>query len=345
MKNRLLDAYANPDRKFCYYTGQNNPVIASALGLKQWDWTPQPTANIEPYFWNTHTIPLTFGCPPKMTSEGKEWIEPLITDPAQVYDVKVPDVSTGRSGEILELAAGMLKELPGDTLIRLPDIQSPLGVCELMWDQNFYMSLLTNPDEVRHLVEKVTTFIISYVKAFQELLGDRYNPACHPQLWSDPAGYYISDDANSMVSPDMHKELCIDVINRITDACGPLFYHSCTFTDPYIDNIQQVKNVKAINWSVGTSMDPARIIATFSGKTVLAPHLGKDMHTEGGVTALGREFNDEVDLFRYFLDSMHKDTTMNIIIHDNLLEDIDKVVRIYRLFDEYGYTPRAVGAA
>ncbi len=337
---KLNNALENPTNKFCFYTGQNVPKIADALEIEQWDWTPQPTANIEPYYWNTHTIALAFGCQPKFTSEGREWIEPLITKLEQVHDIAVPDLYAGRTGEILNLARKMMRDLPADTLIRLPDIQSPLGVCELMWDQSFYIALLSNPDEINILLNKVTTFIIDYVNELKAILGKRYNPACHPQLWSDPAGYYISDDANSMVSPEMHYPLSVEYINKITADCGPVFYHSCTFSDPYIDNIKKVNNKKAINWSTGTSMNPAKIMKIFSGETLLAPHLGKGIHEEAGMIKLGMGFQDEVDVFKYFLDSMVDNTTMNIVIHESLFDDIDTMKRIYRLFHEYGYTPQ-----
>lgn len=340
---RLNAAYQNPDQKFCFFTGQNNTKVAEALGVKQWDWTPQPTANIEPYYWNTHTIPLAFGCKPIFTSEGKEWLEHLIKDASQVRDIKVPDVYEGRTGEILEIASKIKEELPEDTLIRLPDIQSPLGVCELMWDDSFYMALITHPDEIRALLDKITEFIIQYVNAFKNILGDQYNPSCHPQVWSDPSGYYISDDVNSMVSPEMHASLCVDYINRITEACGPLFYHSCTFTDPYIENMKKVKDKKLINWSVGTSMDPARIIKIFSGETFLAPHIGKNCYQEETFLNMEQTFKCEVDVIRYFLDSMRENTTMNIVLHEGLLEDVELTKEIYYLFKEYGYIPEDYG--
>lgn len=339
MIERLNDAYQDPTQKFCFVTGQNDTKVAEALGVKQWDWTPQPTANIEPYFWNTHTIPLAFGCKSIKTSEGKEWLEHLIKDSSQVQDIIIPNVYEGRTGEILEIARKMKEELPEDTLIRLPDIQSPLGVCELMWDDSFYMALITNPDEIRALLDKITEFIIQYVNAFKNILGDRYNPSCHPQVWSDPAGYYISDDVNSMVSPDMHASLCVEYINKITKVCGPLFYHSCTFTDPYIENMKSIKDKKLINWSVGTSMDPAKIIEIFSGETFLAPHIGKNVHKEETLLNLDQSFADEVEVVQYFLDSMKENTTMNIILHEGLLEDVELTKKIYFLFKEYGYAP------
>jgi len=205
MQQRIVEAYHHPDRKVCFYTGQNDRGIANALGLKSWDWTPQKSANVEPWFWNTHTMALAFGCQPVFTSEGKEWIGDRISDVEQVADIKIPNVREGRTGEILQKMAEMLENLPADTLIRLPDIQSPLGVAELMWDQSFYMALLTNPEEVHQLLEKIS----------------------------------------------------FNYINRITRELGPLFYHSCTWTDPYFENIEKLEGVRAVIWSFGTSADPA----------------------------------------------------------------------------------------
>jgi hypothetical protein len=340
MKKRLLDAFNNPTTKFCYYTGQNNPDISKMFNISQWDWTPQSTINIEPHYWKTHTIPLAFGCKKKLTSEGNEWISPLITHPDQVYDIQIPDIYSGRTGEILNEGINLMKNHPEDVLIRLPDVQSPLGICELMWDQAFYLHLITNPDQIKVLLDKITIFIINYVKEFQSILGERYNPACHPHLWSDPCGYYISDDANSMVSPDMHMELSIDYINRITEELGPVFYHTCTLTDQYLENILKVKNMKCLNWSAGTSMDPAKIIEIFSGKVLLAPHLGLNIHEEENILNLEYSFDDEISVFKYFLDSMKANTTMNIVLHESLFENRDKIIRIYNLFKKYGYIPQ-----
>ncbi len=74
----------------------------------------------------------------------------------QIHEVEIPEVHTGRTGEILEKMSLLLETLPEDIQIRLPDIQSPLGVAELMWDQSFYLALLTNPEEVHILLENIT---------------------------------------------------------------------------------------------------------------------------------------------------------------------------------------------
>ncbi len=340
-KSQLIEAYSKPLKKFCYYTGKNDQMISKRLGLKYWDWTPNQCVNIEPYFWNTHTIPLTFGCKPVFTSERKEWIQKIISSPEQVQDIQVPDVYTGRTGEILNIALKLVDDLPEDYQIRLPDIQSPLGVAELMWDDSFYMALLTNPDEIHQLLEKISRFIVSYVNEIKKILGKRYNPSCHPQIWSDSDGYYISDDVNSMVSPEMHDEYSIQYINRLTEELGPVHYHSCTWTDQYLDNIDKIKNKKAVNWSTGTSADPAILLERYSGKTLICPHIGKGTHLEEGITKLNKSITDEVELIRYYLDNMQENTTMYMWLHDDLFDDSDMMIKIYELFHSYGYSPQS----
>ena len=339
MRKRISEAYNDPSGKRCFYTGQDYPDVASALGVKSWDWTPQKSINVEPWFWNTHTLALAFGCKARFTSEGKEWIEDLITEPDQVHELEIPDVRSGRTGEILDEMERLLKVQPEDTLIRLPDIQSPLGVAELIWDQSFYIALITNPAEMHVLLEKITTFTINYIMEIKRVLGNRYNPATHPHIWSTGDGYYISDDVNSMISPEQHMEYSIRYINRLTKVLGPVHYHSCTWTDIYFENIEKLVNVKAANWSFGTSADPAEIIRRFSGRFFLTPHMGLNTHLESGITSLRREIHSAYDLTKYLLDNMLDDTSLYIVYQEDLCQDIQQMKRIVALMKERGFYP------
>ncbi|MFW5804045.1 MAG: hypothetical protein ACOCWG_02320 [bacterium] len=230
--------------------------------------------------------------------------------------IKIPDIGSGRTGEILELTENLLKEYPEDVLIRFPDIQSPLGVAELMWDDSFYISLLTDPGAVHILLKKITTFIISYIKELQGILGTRANPCCFPHIWSSPEGYYIADDTNSMVSPELHLEYSVNYINQITEAVGPVHYHSCTWSPIYFENIKKIKNTKTKNWSIIVSSDPLEILREFSENTFLAPHI-HNMHIEDNVKKLG--LHSEYEVVKYLLDNMQQDITLYLHIYDDLL--------------------------
>lgn len=339
MHRKIQEAYLHPERKSCFYTGQNNPLVAKALAVSKWDWTPVKTANVEPWSGSTHTLALAFGCEAIFTSEGKEWISPLISEAAQVGDIEMPEVWSGRTGEILHRMKEMMQELPPDTLIRLPDIQSPLGVAELMWDQSFYLALLTDPALVHQLLEKITLFTISYINEIKKILGSRYNPACHPQVWSPPEGFYMSDDVNSMLSPEQHMEFSINYINRISRELGALFYHSCTWTEPYFENMGKLEGVRAINWSFGTSADPAELMERFSGKYLLIPHIDRGVHLEEGITRLDKGIQSEYDLTKYLLDHMQNNTSLYIWFQPDLCQDVEQMKKIYALMQERGYAP------
>ena len=335
----LQQAYLYPDKKFCYYSGKNNPKAAEILGLENWDWTPQNTVNIEPWYWNTHTLALAFGCPVMLTSEGKEWIKPLLNDPGEIDKLKVPELYSGRTGQILDSIKRILDNYPEESLVRLPDIQSPLGVAELIMGEALYFALLTESAKIHDLLLKITDFIIPYISEIKNICKSRFNPACHPQVWSDPIGYYISDDANSMVSPEMHEEFSVEYINRITAELGPVFYHTCTWTEAYLENIRKVNNKKLVNWSTGTSMDPALIIQENSGKVLMAPHIGAGTHREGSLVKAGLDFQDEAELLRYLLDNMQDNSTLYLSFEESLFEQPDIFRKIYNHLSERGYTP------
>lgn len=339
MKEQLLEIYKDPSRRTCFFTGEDRVSAAKVLAVDSWDWSPQTSINVEPWYWNTHTLALAFGCKPKLTSEGKEWIEPMITSVNQVYDIEIPDPWSGRTGEILREIERLLEAHPENTLIRLPDIQSPLGVAELMWDQSFYIALITNPDDIHALLEKITEFTIKYISEIKRVLGNRYNPATHPHIWSSPEGYYISDDVNSMISPEQHMEYSINHINRITKVLGPVHYHSCTWTELYFDNIDKLENVKAANWSFGTSDDPAEIIKRFSGKYFLTPHLGLNTHKESGITRLEKDIHSAFDLTKYLLDHMLENTSLYFVFQEDLCKDPQQLKDIFHLMKERGFTP------
>ncbi|MFP4060878.1 MAG: uroporphyrinogen decarboxylase family protein [bacterium] len=342
MKNFITDLYDNPDQKFCIYSGGANQEVSKKLNVHHWDWTPSVPVTPEPFYGLTHTIPLAMGCEKLFTSEGKEWVSPCINQPEDVKHVRIPDVYEGRTGEILNLIRNMLNEDP-QVDIRFPDIQSPLGVAELMWGESFYTSLITNPGEIHELLDKITQFIVSYIKELQNIMGSRYNPSCFPQVWSQAPGYYIADDTNSMVSPEMHREFSVNYINRITEEAGPVYYHSCTWHPQYFENIKSIRNAKIKNWSMIVSCDPAMIIREFSGTTVLAPHIHLDMHNENGIKNIGKNLNSEYDVVKYLLDNMQGNTTLYLQFYDDLVKETDKIISIYRLLDDYRYTPQRHG--
>lgn len=340
MAARLEQAYANPKQKFCFYSA-NGEVTGSARlnAMPLWDWTPFRTHGGG---GSTCIVPLAFGCAPMPMSEGKEWVKPLITDPAQVRGLNIPDPLCGRTGDVIRQLAQLAHTVPPGERVRNPDIQSPLGIAELMWDESFYTALIEYPSEMHDLLEKITTFQIEYIRAIQQAAGDRYNPCGFPLIWSSGSGTMLADDTLSLISPAMHAEFSLPYVNRIAAAVGPLYYHSCTWRAPYYDNIRQLKNIRAFNWNPGNSDDPASLIRAFSGSAVLALHLVRDMHKDNDVLSLGYNFADEAEFFEYCLDAMTEESCLYWWF-GNICQKGPVIEKIVDLLHKRGYTPQAAG--
>ena len=334
----LLDAWAHPTRKACFYTGAAVTGSNRLNAMRRWDWTPVRWRGVTGS--STIMFPLALGCPAVRTSEGGEWLAPIFTRPDQVDAFVAPDVHTGRTGEVLRSLQAVLDETGPRGIVVMADIQSPLQVAELMWDESFYIALIEAPDAVCALLDKVTAFIVEFIREFQRLAGERLNAAGWPSIWSDHVGTMVSDDTMSLLSPAMHRQFSVPYLNRIAEACGPLIYHSCTWRRRYFDNIHAIGPVKSYNWNPGNSDDPAELIREFSGRALIAPHLCLDMHRDNDVLALNKGFADEAEFFEYHLDCMRDDTCMYWYF-SNIVQKGPVMERIYDLLDARGYTPAA----
>ncbi len=337
MISRLRQAFANPSSGGVFYSANGTPTGSARLNDRpNWDWTPQQT------HWagggvTTCMFAQALGCEPD-SIDGRPWIKKLIHDPAQVKDIGVPDLYAGWPGNVLRHMLEQAKTLPPDDLIRCPDIQSPLGVAELIWDESFYTGFYEFPEAIHALLDTITTYQIAYIQEFNRQLGPRLNPCGFPAIWADGPGTMIADDTMSLVSPEMHAEFSLPYLNRIADATGPIYYHSCTWNDKYFANIHNIHNVRAYNWACGDSIDFAIIAREFGGRAVLAPHLVIDMHKEKGTRTWGRSFADEFDFFRYMVESTPASATLSFWF-SNIVQKGEIMERIFAYLQERGHTP------
>jgi len=342
MAEILHDAYAHPAQPGVYYAGWDTTGSDRLNRLGRWDWRPSAQRGVD----NAGTIlfPLALGCPPRETSDGRRWIEKIISSPDQAVNFTPPNVHTGYAGDVLRRLTTLRAELPDDVLLSDPDTQSPLGVAELLWDDSFYTALLETPAAVHALLDRITDFIIAFVQEVQQIAGERFNPCGWPGLWAQGRGTMVADDTMSLISPVLHAEFSLPYLNRLARACGPLFYHSCTWRHSYFANIHAVEHVVAYNWNPGNSDDSALIMREFGGKAVLAPHLCAEMHQDNDVLALDQHFADEADFFRYLLDNVPANACAYFYFSD-VCQKGDIIDRIYDLLHERGYTPQARGVA
>ena len=348
MLNLLAQAYQKPDRQFCFYASADSWDGAGLASeklkrLPGWEWKPVKEGTYQG--GGTAMTPITFGCEPFETPEGRLWCKKMIHDIGQIKDIAVPDIYTGQTGRVLKSLQETMRTLPENAFVHMCDIQSPLGCAEVMWDDSFYTALIEYPQAIHKLLDKIDLFLSRFIKELHRVAQGRMIPSVCPPVWAPPGkGYYISDDTMSLISPAMHREFGVTYLNRITEACGPLYYHSCTWRAKYFNNIHQLNNVALLNWNAGNSDDPKTIIAEFSGKAILAPHIVIDMHRDNDVLQWNPNFQDEAEFLKYFLDNLRGNSCMYFWF-SNLIQKGAIMEQIYNLLHERGYSPQAKGVA
>jgi len=332
--NELRLAYAKPNEHRVLYCGSDVTASDRLNSLTFWHYKPTKIRSVSAdkvsYIGNA-LIAQSLGCDDVFTSTGKEWMKPLITDPADAKKIKTPNLYDTRAGQVILAAKEITEELDSaalDTKIVIPDTAAPLSIAELMWDDTFYECLTDDASSVHSLLQKITDFTIEFTLEFKRIVGDRYAPCPWPGVWSEGSGCYLGDDAMSLVSPKMHLEFSVPYINQISKSCGGLYYHSCSWYEQYFDNIAKIEGVKLYNWNPGNSTDSAVIMREFGGKAVLAPHITKNMHLDNDIIKLGQDFADEFELFKYIYDNIPVNSAV-IFYFSDICNDKELIERIY----------------
>jgi hypothetical protein len=223
-------------------------------------------------------IPAAFGCEVVWHEDNFPSVKPLpLAEPAKVYALPRPAVSSGEMGRILATTRHFIERTGGRIPIRLTDIQGPLDSAALiMGHTEFLTGIKTHPWETHHLLQTVTDFTISCAKAQRDVVrgsGVEFVPSLFQPWMPDGFGISVSNDACVMISADEHDEFCVPYLDQISDAFGGLFIHSCGNWLHQIPSLARVRGLRGLEF--GVSETPfAPVAEYFGGRAVLACRVG-----------------------------------------------------------------------
>ncbi|MCL1856639.1 MAG: hypothetical protein FWF84_03220 [Kiritimatiellaeota bacterium] len=316
LRSRLLWAWEHPDAGGVYYSANGAETASERLNaMPCWDHTPYRSHYVD-YPMSTAIFPWMFGCEKVTTSTGTPWLKPCLHTTRDFQALKPPRLDEGIPGELLEAMRRQAATLPEHELIRCMDVQSPLGILELMGGEAFYTMLIEAPEAIHAALRVITDFQCAFLSQMQRVLHGRYNPCGFPLVYQEGDGIMVADDTMSLVSPAMHREFSVTYLNQLAERVGPLYYHSCSWSEPYFENILAIRNVKGYNWNPGDSVDAAIITRAFAGKGILSLHLCAGMHRDKGALRWGRPFADEYDFFKYIVESAPPTATFYFWLSD-----------------------------
>jgi hypothetical protein len=223
-------------------------------------------------------IPSAFGCEVVWWENDFPSVRPLIGEDAlRVYDLPQPKITDGALGRILDYTRYFIENTKGHLPIRLADIQGPLDNAALIFGHvQFLQALITNPKEVHHLLRLITDLMIEFAIAQRKIVrqaGVEFVPSGFQPWIPDGFGISIANDAAVMVPPELHDKFSVPYLNKLSEAFGGVYIHSCGNWLHLFPSLEKVYNLRGLEFGASEAYYRP-VLENFGGKTVLACRVG-----------------------------------------------------------------------
>jgi len=201
-----------------FRSGKLQAEVVVALAAK----TPQAAAVLT--MMDLSVEAEAFGAPIKYSDEENPTVVGVVVDDAAgIEKMQIPKVGDARTAEC-PLAAKLCAEKIADRPT-LGGLIGPFSLAGRLADMSKMMLWTTmEPATVHALLEKTTTFLIDYAKAFKA-------SGCNGLIMAEPAA--------GLISPKMSREFSANYIKRVIDAVQDESFvfvlHNCGKTEKMID--------------------------------------------------------------------------------------------------------------
>ena len=200
-----------------------------------------------------------FGCKYEWSDFDAPQTRPILKSTDEIKDIKVKSLSEWEEMSEVLTRIRYFKEATGGQLgITLTDTQSPNDTASLIMDTTeFFTACLAEPEEVEPLLTAITDKIIEYSKIQMEEIGDLLAGPGHIAICGmGVPGVTLSDDNLAILSPKAYRNSSAEYMQRISDAFGGLFVHSC---GSYAHNVPEVLTcggLRLLDCAIDKSADP-----------------------------------------------------------------------------------------
>jgi hypothetical protein len=223
-------------------------------------------------------VPSAFGAEVVWWENDFPAVRPLIGEnAAKVHGLSPPEVTDGELGRILAYAKRFIEETRGRVPIRLGDIQGPIDNAALIFGHTaFLQAMITHPREVHHLLGMITDLMIRFAEAQRSVvrgLGAEFVPSSFQPWIPDGRGISVANDVGVMLSPELHDEFGVPYLNRLSEAFGGVYLHSCGDWTRLFPSLERVRGLRGLEFGASEAAFD-RVLDRFGGKTVLACRVG-----------------------------------------------------------------------
>jgi uroporphyrinogen-III decarboxylase len=223
-------------------------------------------------------IPSAFGAEVVWWENDFPAVRPVIGDRTEKRgELARPRTTDGELGRILDYTRFFLERTEGRMPIRLGDIQGPLDNAALIFGHTAFLeALITSPRPVHRLLDMITDLMIEFATAQREIVraaGAEFVPSAFQPWLPDGRGISVANDVAVMLSPELHDEFGVPYLNRLSDAFGGVYIHSCGDWTHLFPSLEKVRGLRGLEF--GASEAPYdKVLTRFGGRTVLACRVG-----------------------------------------------------------------------
>lgn len=204
-------------------------------------------------------------------------IEPVIKNISDIKKINKPDVKAGLMGKLLEYTKYFQKETEYKYPVCLSEHNSPLEIMfTLMETTDALFAMMEEPKLVHKLLTIINETIIDFANEQKKITREfnyGFSIGSTGVYMPDKYGIWLAADSIVNLSPDLFEEFFVPSINVLAEEYGGIFLHCCGNFEHLLDSFKLIKNLRGIDFGA-TETSFQKVVDEFSGKAVLAPHLG-----------------------------------------------------------------------
>lgn len=184
-----------------------------------------------------------FGSPVKFSDDDVPTVTgPILSDDADIDTLEIPKMGTARTQVFVDAVAETKKCIPDRPVIA--GAAGPFTLAGRLFDMTEAMiRAMTEPESVKKVLDKITAFLIDYIRALKAAGAD---------------GVCIAEPAAGLLSPDLNAEFSVPYNKQINDVVQDenfiVIYHNCGNIDPLIGDILTI-GAKALHFGNETVME------------------------------------------------------------------------------------------
>ena len=173
----------------------------------------------------------------------------------ETLDKGLPDLRSGLGGSVLgfgEYVAEVFSHYPKISkyvTVYHPDLQGPVDICELLFGERMYYTMLDEPEILHCVLSLITDTYTAFMNEWYKIFPLRTDMNPHWANTYHRGALMIRNDSAVNMSPDAYREFSVPYDTLLFSRFGGGAVHFCGRGDHYISDMCAMPGLYAVNMS------------------------------------------------------------------------------------------------